>query len=154
MKPNARLTAALLGGALAGIGVGLAAMRLTPTAWAAPGPAVTAPANPLTTMMDGKAYPLTLKAEQIDSSFHLVGLVDTQGQSSLYATRGETLTVAGETFWVCYSVPTTNSPIHPPQPKAGATANLIYINMRAVEAVGGIIPIAPPDTTTPVTALP
>ena len=148
MKQKALLTATLLGGALAGMGLGLAATRLTPTALAAPAPAA-ASLGPMAEMLAGKTYPVTLKAEQIDSSYHLVGLVDAQGQSSLYATRGDMLTVGGETFLVCYNVATTNSPVNPPQPKAGATANLIYIDMRAVEAIGGIIPIAPPAAALP-----
>ncbi len=152
MNQKALLTTTLLGGALAGMGLVLAATRLTPTALAAPAPAVAA--GPMAEMLTGKTYPVTLKAEQIDSSYHLVGLVDAQGQSSMYATRGEMLTVGGETFLVCYNVATTNSPVNPPQPKAGATANLIYIDMRAVEAIGGILPIAPPQTAAPAAALP
>jgi len=156
MKPKTLWITTLLAGALAGMGLAVAATRLTPAALAAPASVATAasPAGALAEMLAGKTYPLTLKAEQIDASYHLVGLVDAQGQSSVYATRGETLSTGGETFLVCYSVATTNSPIRAPQPKAGATANLIYINMHAVEAVGGIIAIAPPETAAPAAALP
>ncbi len=148
MKQKVILTATLLGGIL--IGACLTATRLMPTVHAAPitaAPAVSA--APLAEMLGGKAYPRTLKAEQVDSTFHLLGLVDAQGQSNLYATRGVTVAVGGETFLVCYSVATTNSPTSPPQPKAGATANLVYINLRAVQAVGGIVPIAPPEAIAP-----
>ena len=148
MKQKVILTATLLSGML--IGACLTATRLTPTAHAAPmtaAPAVSA--APLAEMLGGKTYPRTLKAEQVDSTFHLLGLVDAQGQSNLYATRGVTVAVGGETFLVCYSVATTNSPTSPPQPKAGATANLVYINLRAVQAMGGIVPIAPPEAIAP-----
>ncbi len=146
MKQNVLLVTTLLGGVLAG--AGLTSLRLTPTAQAAPAPAATSTA-PLAEMLGGKTYPRTLKAEQIDSAFHLLGLIDAQGQSNLYATRGETTAVGGETFLVCYSVATTNSPTRPPQPKAGATANLVFINLRAVQALGGIVPIAPPESIAP-----
>ena len=148
MKQNTLLATTLLGGVLAG--AGLTATRLTPAAHAAPiavAPAVSA--APMAEMLSGKTFPRTLKAEQVDSTFHLVGLIDAQGQSNLYATRGETHAVGGETFLVCYSVATTNSPTRPPQPKAGATANLVFINLRAVQALGGIVPIAPPESIAP-----
>ena len=148
MRQKAILAATLLGGMLAG--AGLTSVRMTPPAHAAPfAAAPTAPIAPLAEMLGGKIYPRTLKAEQIDSTFHLLGLIDAQGQSNLYATRGETTVVGGETFLVCYNVATTNSPTRPPQPKAGAIANLVYINLRAVQAVGGIIPIAPPESIAP-----
>jgi len=148
MKQKVILTATLLGGVLAG--ACLTATRLLPTVHAAPITASLAVSTaPLAEMLGGKTYPRTLKAEQIDSIYHLVGLIDAQGQSNLYATRGETAAVGGETFLVCYSVATTNSPTSPPQPKAGATANLVFINLRAVQALGGIVPIAPPEAIAP-----
>ena len=148
MKQKVVLTATLLGGMLAG--ACLTATRLTPAAHAAPITAAPAVSTaPLAEMLGGKTYPRTLKAEQIDSIYHLVGLIDAQGQSNLYATRGETAAVGGETFLVCYSVATTNSPTSPPQPKAGATANLVFINLRAVQALGGIVPIAQPEAIAP-----
>jgi hypothetical protein len=148
MKQNMLLATTLLAGVLAG--AGLTSVRLTSTAHAAPIVAVPAASTaPLAEMLGGKTYPRTLKAEQVDSAFHLLGLIDAQGQSNLYATRGETVAVGGETFMVCYSVATTNSPTRPPQPKAGATANLVFINLRAVQALGGIVPIAPPETIAP-----
>jgi len=148
MKQNALLVTTLLAGVLAG--AGLTSLRLTPTAQAAPAPVPAATSTtPLAEMLGGKTYLRTLKAEQIDSTFHLLGLIDAQGQSNLYATRGETTAIGGETFLVCYSVATTNSPTRPPQPKAGATANLVFINLRAVQALGGIVPIAPPESIAP-----
>ena len=148
MKQKVILTATLLGGIL--VGACLTATRLIPTVHAAPITAAPAVSTaPLAEMLGGKTYPRTLKAEQIDSAYHLLGLIDAQGQSNLYATRGETAAVGGETFLVCYSVATTNSPTSPPQPKAGATANLVFINLRAVQALGGIVPIAPPAAIAP-----
>lgn len=154
MKQKGIMTTMLLGGALAGMLLGLAATRLTPSVKAAPPAAATAPAGAMADLFRGKTYPLTLKAEQIDTTYHLVALVDAQGRPSLYATRGETAAVGGETFLVCYDVPVTNAKTHPPQPKAGETANLIFINMRAVQAMGGIVPILPADTTAPAAATP
>ena len=154
MKQKTLLTTTLLGGALAGMGLGLMATRLTPPVKAAP-PLTAAPAaGPLADLYGGKTYPLTLKAEQIDSAYHMVALVDAQGRPSLYATRGETVAAGGETFLVCYDVPLTNTKSHPPLPQAGTTADLIYINMHAVEAMGGIIPIPAPDAPVPLTAAP
>ncbi len=157
MKPKSLLTITLLGGALAGMLLGLGAMRLTPTAQAAPAKeAATVPggpaAVPLADVFSGKTYPLTLPAEKIDSSYHLVGLVDAQGKPAQVATRGETVVAGGETFLVCYNVPVTNAQTHPPQPKAGVTADLIYVNLRTVQAMGGIIPIAPAEAVAPTSA--
>lgn len=153
MRQNTTLTAALLGGTLALMGLGLAATRLTPAAKAAPTPVTaTAATGAMADLLAGRTYPLTLKAEQIDSSYHLIALVDGQGQLSRYATRGETASAGGETFLVCYDVPLTNAKTHPPQPQSGATGGLLYVNMRAVEAMGGILPIQPPDTAAPAAA--
>ena len=85
----------------------------------------------------------------------MVVLVDSQGRTSLYATQGETAAAGGETFLICYDVPVTNAKTHPPLPLAGATANLILINMHAIEAMGGIVPIpSAADTPAPAPALP
>jgi len=100
-------------------------------------------------MLTGKTYPLTIKAEQFDSSYHLVGMVDAQGQASLYATRGDTVSAGGETFLVCYTVSTTNVPNQPPRLKAGTVGILLFVNMHAIEAVGGIVPISIADNAAP-----
>lgn len=156
MKQKTILTATLVGGTLAGMGLGLTATRWTPPVKAAPGLATPAPpAGAMADLYSGKMYPVTLKAEQIDSSYHMVALVDAQGRTSLYATRGETVAGGGETFLVCYDVPVTNSKTHPPLPQAGATANLIYINMHAVEAMTAVIAIpSAADAPAPVPAAP
>ena len=129
---------------------------LTPPVKAAPPVAATATpaAGALADLYSGKTYPLTLKAEQIDSTYHMVALVDAQGHPSLYATRGETVGTGGETFLVCYEVTLTNTKAHPPLPQAGTMADLIYINLHAVEAMGDIMPIPAPDTSPPITAAP
>ena len=151
MKQKTLLTTMLLGGAMAGMLVGLAATRLTPAVKAAtPAAAVGAMAE----LFAGKTYPLTLKADQINTSYHLVFLVDAQGRPSQYATRGETVAAGGETFLVCYDVPIAAAKTHPPQPKAGETGQLIYINIHAVQAIGGIISILPTDTATPIAPTP
>lgn len=147
MKQKNLLTITLLGGALAGTFLGLGATRLTPSARAAP--VKEAAAAPLADQLSGKAFPLSLPAEKIDSNYHLVGLVDAQGKPAQIATRGDTTVMGGETFLVCYDVPVTEGKIHPPQPKAGATGTLIYVNLRMVQAMGGIIPIAPAETAAP-----
>ena len=60
--------------------------------------------------------------------------------------------MGGETFLVCYDVPLTDAKTRPPQPKAGATGTLIYVNLRTVQAMGGIIPIEPAETVAPAAA--
>ncbi len=154
MKQKTLFTTTLLGGLTAGAMLGLTAMRLTPPAKAAPAPLAATPA--LGTVADlyaGKTYPLALKAEQFDPSYHLVFLVDGQGKPSQYATRGETAQAGGETFLVCYDVPVTNASTHPAQPKAGSVGQLIFVNLRAVQAMGGIIPIQPADAPAPAPAV-
>lgn len=159
MKQKNLVTITLFGSALAGTFLGLGATRLTPPAKAAPlkaaakEPIVSTPTTvPLVDVFSGKTYPLTLPAEKIDSSYHLVGLVDAQGKPAQIATRGETVVTGGETFLVCYDVPVTDSKTHLPQPKAGATGMLIYVNLRMVQAMGGIIPITPADAVVPTAA--
>ena len=154
MKQKTTVTATLLGGALAGMVLGLTATRLTPMAKAAPTPVTATAAGTAADLLEGKTYPVTLKAEQFDSTYHILALVDAQGQISRYATRGETASLGGETFLVCYDVPLTDAKTHPPQPQAGAVGNLIYVNMRAVEAMGGIIPITAQPPAAPITAAP
>ena len=148
------LTITVLGSALAGTFLGLGATRLMPAAHAAPvKEAAATPANAsLADQLSGKTFPLSLPAEKIDSSYHLVGLVDAQGKPAQIATRGDTTVMGGETFLVCYDVPVTEGKIHPPQPKAGGTGTLIYVNLRMVQAVGGIIPIEPAETAAPAAA--
>ncbi len=153
MKQKNLLTITLLGGALAGTLLGLGATRLTPSAHAAPVKETTAPASgSLADQISGKAFPLSLPAEKIDSNYHLIGLVDAQGKPAQIATRGDTTVMGGETFLVCYDVPVTDAKTRPPQPKAGATGTLIYVNLRMVQAMGGIIPIAPAETVAPAAA--
>ena len=153
MKQKSLLTITLLGGALTGTFLGLGATRLTPIAQAAPAKeAAATAAAPLADVLSGKTYPLTLPAEKIDSTYHLIGLVDAQGKPAQVATRGETTGVGGETFLVCYDVPLTNAQTHPPQPKAGTTGTLIYVNLRMVQAMGSIIPITPADAVAPTAA--
>ncbi len=153
MRPKTMTAAALLGGLAAGTLLGLAAMRLTPPIKAAPAPLAAAPApGTVADLYAGKTYPLALKAEQIGPTYHLVFLVDGQGKPSQYATRGETAQAGGETFLVCYDVPVTNAQSHPAQPKAGSVGQLIFVNLRAVQAMGGIVPIQPADAPAPAPA--
>ncbi len=158
MKQKSLLTISLLGATLAGTLIGLSATRLTPLANAAPlkpaGTTAAPIAAPLAEAISGKTYPLTLTAEKIDASYHLVALVDAQGKPSSIATRGETFSVGTETFLVCYDVTLTNSATRPPQPKAGSTGSLLYVNLHAVQAIGGITPITPGDTETTAPAVP
>ena len=165
MKPKSLLTITLLGGTLAGMALGLGATRLLPPAQAAPVKAAPKEALPvlpvgsaLADVFAGKTYSTTLAAEKIDSTYHLVALVDAQGKPSLLATRGETFAAAGETFLVCYEVPLTNAQStdarkNPPQPKAGTVGTLICINLRSMQAMGGIIPIASADAPIPASGL-
>ena len=161
MKQKSLLTITLLGGALAGVFLGLGATRLTPTAKAAgakeaamTAPGGTAVANTFGDAFSGKTYPLTLAAEKIDASYHLVALVDEQDKVSQVATRGETFTAGGEMFLVCYDVPLTTAQTRPPQPKAGATGNVLFVNTRSIQAMAGILPITSADTPAPTPAVP
>ena len=143
MKQKTAMTTALVGAALLGGLLGLGLTRLTPTAKAAP--AVTAD-SPMAEALAGKAYPSILRADQIDSTYHLVELVDAQGKADTYATKGELVAAGGETFLVTYYVAlTSGTAARPPQPKADATAQLTLINLRSVQAMGAINPIMPPD---------
>lgn len=89
----------------------------------------------LPSLLSGKAYPAALKAGDVDASFQIVDLVDTQGKPGTYATKGETAAVGGETFLVAYFVaPVPGQPASPTIP-AGATLHLAFINMRYVQAM-------------------
>lgn len=156
MRQKNLLTIAVLGGAFAGAFFG--ATRLTPPAGAAPAKvfgkeAAPAPVTgPLADAFSGRTYPLTLPAEKLDGSYRLIALVDVQGKPAQVATRGETITAGGDTFLVCYDVALTDAKTRPPQPKAGATATLLYVNLHMIQAMGGVIPIAPSDAPAPTAA--
>lgn len=102
----------------------------------APATPLPAPASAsLPSLLSGKAYPAALKAGDVDASFQIVDLVDTQGKPGTYATKGETAAVGGETFLVAYFVaPVPGQPASPTIP-AGATLHLAFINMRYVQAM-------------------
>ncbi len=113
------------------------ALAHRPTARAAdkaPAPAAAAPVT-LPSLLSGKLYPPTLKAADVDASFQMVDLVDTQGKPGTYVTQGETATAGGETFLVAYFIS-----VGPGQPAAtmvapGSTLRLAFINMRYVQAM-------------------
>ena len=156
MKQKNLLTITLLGGAFAVASFG--ATRLTPQAGAAPAKvfgkdAAPAPVTgPLADAFSGKTYSLTLPAEKLDASYKLIALIDVQGKPAQVATRGETITAGGDTFLVCYDVALTDAKTRPPQPKAGATATLLYVNLHMIQAMGGVIPITPSDAPAPTAA--
>ncbi len=117
---------------------GTAAHR--PAALAAPagdksgGVSASAPVS-LASLLSGKAYAPALKAADIDASFQMVDLVDTQGKPGTYVTKGETAAVGGETFLVAYFVvPVPGQPASLTIP-TGATLRLAFINMRYVQAM-------------------
>ena len=152
MKRNYALTAALLSSAAA-MGLGLTLLRLTAPVLAVPLAPVVKPAaaaNTVADLLSGKTFPPTLTSDQIDPSYHLVALVDAQDKPSLYATKGETTAAGGETYLVCYEVTLTDPKAGvPPQIKSGTTAQIIFINLHAIQAMGGIIPIKPVETIAP-----
>lgn len=162
MKPKATAILALLGASLCATLFGAAAKR--PAAQAAPAAPVVsaAPATgALSDLLSGRLYPNSLPIEQMTTGFHLVTLVDAQGHPATVATKGDTVTLAGESFLVAYTVaaPPTPSPSPAPAGQTGAapagadqagtanagqtsppntTAQLTLINMRYVQAMGVI----------------
>ena len=154
MKRSNALMIMLIGSIAAGA-LGTTFVRLTPPAQAAPVPAKPAAAvaaNPLGDLFAGKPFPLTVSAEQMNAGYHLVALVDAQGKPSLYATLGQTTSAGGETYLVAYEVTLTDPKTNPiPQPKPGTTGQVIFIDLHAVQAMGGIIPIQPAPDIAPAT---
>ena len=144
MNPKKAVGITIAGIALAILGTGFAVRSDTPPKAATVAVPVHASAADL---FNGKIYPLILKSEQIDSSFHMANMIDAQGHSTVLATKGDMATFGGETFLVCYDVPLTSALAHLPQPKAGTIAQLILINMRDLEGVSKIIPIMDSDLT-------
>ncbi len=141
----------LTGGSLVIGALGLTFLRTPPPVQAAPvaaKPAAVA-ANPMADLFAGKSFPLSLPAEKMDSSYRLVALVDAQGKANLYATQGATTSAGGETYLVGYEVTLTDPKTSPiPQPKPGTSGQIIFIDLHAIQAMGGIIPIRPaqPDS--------
>ena len=150
MKRNRILIIMLTGGILAIGGLGLTLLQTIPPVQAAPAaakPAATA-ASPMADLFAGKSFPLSVPAEKMDSSYRLVALVDAQGKPNLYATQGATASAGGETYLVAYEVTLTDPKTGTaPQPKPGTTGQIIFIDLHAIQAMGGIIPIrpVPPD---------
>lgn len=128
------LGALLLTGAASGVASHRPAAQAAPAA-DKPSAAPVNPSASLANLLSGKTYAPTLKAEQIDASFQMVDLVDTQGKPGAYATKGETATVGGETFLVAYfAVPAAGQSASATIP-SGSTLRLAFINMRYVQAM-------------------
>ena len=142
MKQKTFVTLALLLGIGLGAAFGPAAGRWMPSAQAAP--PVVVPGGALASIMAGKPYPLSLKSEQIDTSYSYIGLVDLQGKLATYVTKGETVSLAGETYLVAYESLLLVTPGEPLRPTPGKTATLILIDFKAVQAMGGFAPVPPP----------
>lgn len=146
MKRNRILTVILTGGSLTIGMLGLTLLRTMPPVLAAPAAAkpAAAAANPIADLFAGKSFPLSVPAEKMDGNYHLVALVDTQGKANLYATQGATTSAGGETYLVAYEVTLTDPKTGTvPQPKPGTSGQVIFIDLHAVQAMGGIIPIQP-----------
>ena len=141
-------TALLVGISIAAGALGMTLVRLLPPAQAAPPAAKPAAASPMADLFAGKSFPLSLPAEKMDSSYHLVALVDAQGKANLYATQGATTSAGGETYLVAYEVTLTDPKTGTAsQPKPGTSGQVIFIDLHAIQAMGGIVPIrpVPPD---------
>ncbi len=153
MKRSGILTVMLTGGILAIGAFGLTRLRLMPPVLAAPAAAKPAvAANPLGDMLSGKAFPLSVPTDQMSAGYHLVALVDAQGKANLYATQGTTTSAGGETYLVAYEVTLTDPKTSAvPQPKPGTTGQIIFIDLHAIQAMGGIIPIQPAPIIAPAT---
>lgn len=126
--------------------LGMTFVRLMPPVQAAPVAAkpAAAVANPMADLFAGKSFPLTVPTEKMDGSYHLVALVDAQGKPNLYATQGATTSAGGETYLVAYEVTLTDAKTNPiPQPKPGTSGQVIFIDLHAIQAMGGIVPIQP-----------
>lgn len=149
MKRSNTLTLILTGGILTLGALGLTLMRVTPPVQAAPVTAKpAAAASQMADLFAGKSFPLSLPAEKMDSSYRLIALVDAQGKPNLYATQGATTSAGGETYLVAYEVTLTDSKTGAaPQPKPGTSGQVIFVDLHAIQAMGGIIPIrpVPPD---------
>ncbi len=148
MKQKTILTTALLGAIIGGALLGLTLGRSLPTAQAAPMPLPTKTSGGTADLFNGKTFPLTLMTDDIDTTYHLVAFVDAQGKPGTYVTKGETVTLGGETFVAAYAAPLLDAKGNF-QPKSGETAVLTLINLRSVEAVVGIRPILPAASETP-----
>lgn len=146
MKRNRTLIVMLTGGSLVIGTLGLTLLRTMPPVQAAPAaakPAAVA-ANPMADLFAGKSFPLSLPTEKMDGSYHLVALVDAQGKANSYATQGATTLAGGETYLVAYEVTLTDPKTGvASQPKSGTSGQIIFINLHAIQVMGGIIPIQP-----------
>ncbi len=146
MRHKTTVTVSLLAFCLCGALLTLGVKR--PAAQAAPA-AVNAPVSDI---LDGKTFPNTMKTEQFDTSYHIINLVDMQGKPGAYLTRGDTVTMGGESFLVAYYTNMTSGIAALPQPKPGENAMLALINMHYVQAITGIHALAPlpaKETDTP-----
>ena len=151
---NSKKTLLLVSAGIAAGALGMTLVRLTPPVQAAPVAAkpAAAAANPLGDLFAGKTFPLTVSAEQMNAGYRLVALVDAQGKPSLYATQGATTSAGGETYLVAYEVTLTDPKTNPiPQPKPGTSGQVIFIDLHAIQAMGGIIPIQPAPDIAPAT---
>jgi hypothetical protein len=142
------LVLGLLGGSLwLGISVRHSAAQAAPVKPATPTP------NSMADLLSGRLYPNTIKRSALIANYHLVSLIDAQGKPAVCATQGTLLTLGSETFLVAYLLPpptpapaadATTPPTTVPAPPADEDAQLTLINMRYVQALGGIHDVPPP----------
>ncbi len=144
MKQKALITITGIGTFIAGAMFSPFLAHMTLPAKAAPPTLTPAPSGgSLATLLAGKVYPISVKAEDIDSSYHILVMVDAQDKQSAYATKGDIFTVAGESFIVGYYTQFTTNPSRGPRPKPGTTGDLTLINIHSIQAMGGISTISP-----------
>ena len=102
-------------------------------------PAAEAPSTPLAQLIAGKAgTPLSINADSIPPDFRLVGLIDAQGKSGYYVTRGETLTIGTDNYLVAYEVTIFNDEAGGQKIARGEPLLLSLINLHTVEIISHI----------------
>ncbi|HEX5323206.1 MAG TPA: hypothetical protein VFW40_05420 [Capsulimonadaceae bacterium] len=117
-------------------------------AQAAAGPAGTAPSTPLALQIAGKAGPpLTLSPDSIPSDYRLVGLIDAQGKSGYYVSRGDMLAIGSDNYLLAYEVTIFNDEAGEMKIARGDSLTLSLINLHTLEIISHIGPL--PAVATP-----
>jgi hypothetical protein len=116
-------------------------------------PATTpAPTTELAQQIAGKGGPpLSMSPDSIPSDYRLIVLIDAQGKSGYYATRGETLTIGTASYLLAYEVNIFTDEAGDQKIARGQSLDLSLINMNTVEIIRQITALPQVGTPPPPT---
>jgi hypothetical protein len=135
-------------GLLLAFAAGLATTLWIARAQAAPPSATPTLTSELAMQIAGKAGPsLSISADAIPADYRLIELIDAQGKSGYYATRGESLAIGADNYLLAYQVNVFNDEAGEQKIARGQSLDLSLVNLHQVEVIRQIGAL--PEAATP-----